>query len=97
MILYTEEQLKHAYDSYRKEHMKLGIPMATQSQFRIIYQNLLDMIFSETFEARFPIQFVDDSISPDQWTKPNNFIDDQRKITDLNSDGQPEDQPIGTD
>ena len=64
MILYTEEQLKQAYDSYRKEHMKLGIPMATQSQFRIIYQNLLDMIFSETFEARFPIQFIDDSTLP---------------------------------
>ena len=58
MILYTEKQLQQAYDLYRVEHMKLGLPMTNREQFRVIFQHLLDMVFAETFESSFPIQFI---------------------------------------
>ena len=47
MILYTEEQLENAYRSYRVTQVKQDIAFVTLQDFRIMFEQILEILYKD--------------------------------------------------
>jgi len=47
MVLYTEDQLEAAYNSYRLHQLGQGVGFMQLEDFRILFEDLMQIIYEE--------------------------------------------------